>query len=396
MTAQIAPIQNLSRDVMVRTIALSTWLVGEARMLDDPDAVADGLAQRLTDIGVPVDRMSNAMPTLYAVRRGLGRTWTRETGVRSLDFPWGNQHVYEASPYYRAHQTRDWVTFRLDQIGDDAFGVVADLRAEGYTDYICIPVFFQDGAEGGVTFATRHPDGFGPTDRAVLRAIEPSLAILFDLNRSWQIINDPLRMYVGDEPHARILSGQVRRGDVVSMKSAIVFTDMRGYTALSSRLSAEGTVALLNRYFDCVVPPIEERGGHVLKYIGDGVLAIFRADEEPTAACSAAFGAARDIVRLVNEDRAVAPDDGRFDIKVALHVGEVAYGNIGSGARLDYTVVGGAVNLASRVADLGGELGHHVMVSADFAALLPSQSFADLGDFALRGIVEPQRVLVPA
>lgn len=384
-----------STDIAEQARAIRDWLIGDARFIRDADLLVESLARRLLDAGLPLARMNSATPTLYAERRGLGRNWTPEHGVRTLEFPWGNQSVYENSPFYRAHQTRDWVDFRLDEIEDEAFGIVAELRAEGISHYLCMPVFFRDGTEGGLTFATRHPDGFSAEQLALLRDIGSALAILLDLNRVWLLLGETLRMYVGEEPQERILSGQVRRGDVIAIRSAVVFADMRGFTALSGRMSVQETVALLNRYFDCVVPPIEAAGGDVLKYIGDGVLAIYRAEQEGHSACTRALQAARNIVALVEEDRATADPAARFDIKIALHFGEVAYGNIGSGARLDYTVVGEGVNLASRLADLAGHLGHRILVSSDFAARLPDQSFETMGEHSLRGVAEPQQVFAP-
>lgn len=396
MTIQRTSLEDVDRDVLSKAMAIQHWLIGEARFLDNPDDTVDGFVNRLIEAGMPLDRMTSAIPTLYAVRQGLGRNWTREGGIEVLEFAWGNDDLYEASPYAVAHRTGEWVIFRLAEVDDTAYGIVPELRDEGYTHYICIPIFFRDGTEGGLTFATRHPNGFGSSDLALLRAIEDSMAILLDLNRVWILLRETLRMYVGEEPQARILSGQVRRGDIVPMRAAIIFADMRGFTALSSTMTVEGTVDLLNRYFDCVVPPVEEGGGEVLKYIGDGVLAIYGAGDDDAAACARALTAAKAILERVEAAREEAPEGRRFDIKIALHFGEVAYGNIGSGARLDYTVVGSGVNLASRLADLAGNLGHKLLVSADFAGHLPDCAFKNHGEHSLRGVATPQTVFEPA
>lgn len=392
MSVQAKPWDQLDGDVLAKAMVIQNWLIGDARFLEDPDDAVQGFVQHLLDAGVPLDRFTSAIPTLHAVRSGLGRHWVRGKGIEVLEFPWDSDEVYEVSPYAEAHRTRDWVVFRLAEIDDSAFGIVPDLRAEGYTHYVCMPVFFRDGTEGGLTFATRHADGFSAGDLAILRAIENAVALILDVNRVWILLHETLRMYVGEEPQARILSGQVRRGDVVPMRAAIVFADMRGFTGLSSTLDVDETVVLLNRYFDCVVPPIEEAGGEVLKYIGDGVLAIFGAGDDAAAACAKALAAAQEIVRRVTEDQSGLPPERRFDIKLALHFGDVAYGNIGSGARLDYTVVGRGVNLASRLADLSGRLDQRLLVSSDFAKLLPKQPFENCGRHSLRGIAEPQDV----
>ena len=396
MSAQAKTADQIDREVLAKSLVIQNWMIGEARFLQNPDDAVEGFVRHLIDAGVPLDRFTSAIPTLHAVRQGLGRHWVRGEGIEILEFPWDTDEVYEASPYAEAHRTRDWVVFRLAEVDDEAFGIVPELRAGGYTHYICMPAFFRDGTEGGLTFATRHPDGFSRADLALLRSIENHVALLLDLNRVWILLNETLRMYVGEEPTARILSGQVRRGDVISLRAAIVFADMRGYTALSSAMTAEESVVLLNRYFDCVVPPIEAAGGEVLKYIGDGVLAIYGAGDDDQAACTKALAAAQAIVQRVAEDQADLPEPQRFTIKVALHFGELAYGNIGSGARLDYTVVGRDVNLASRLADLAGALDRPLLVSSAFAGHLPLSRFTDCGEHRLRGVREPQTVFEPA
>ncbi len=374
-----------SEDELRHAIPIRDWLVGEARFIETPDVAVLGLVERLHAIGVPVDRMASAMPTLHAERRGLGRIWTREDGVRELPYPWGQEAEYEASPYYVAHQTRAWVRLRLTLEPASRFGIARDLKAAGYTDYVCIPIFLQDGDLAGMTFATQHVQGFSDHDLAVLRTIESACAILFDLKRSWRVARETLRMYVGTEPRDRILSGQVQRGDTIPIRAAILFADMRGFTARSSRLDAAATVALLNRFFDCVVPPIEAAGGEVLKYLGDGLLAIVNRPDD-AAACRAALEAA------MAARRAVAAS-GEFGMKLALHHGEVAYGNIGSGARLDYTVIGRDVNITSRLADLCGTADAPMVASAAFAARVGTLDVRPLGPVTLRGVNGPVDVV---
>ncbi|MEO1089845.1 MAG: adenylate/guanylate cyclase domain-containing protein [Pseudomonadota bacterium] len=364
---------------LARGLPVRDWLLRDARFIDDHDAATMGLVQRLTDAGVPLDRMATAYPTLHAERRGLGRIWTREDGVRELEFPWGNQAVYEASPYHLAHQTREWVRVRLDERADTPFEITDELRAAGYSDYVCVPVFFQDDGAGGVTFATRLADGFADHHLDVVRIVEPALAMLIDLRRAWQLFRETLGMYVGVEPRDRILSGQVQRGDTLDIRAAVLFADMQGFTSRSSSLDARDTVALLNRFFDCIVSPIESEGGEVLKYLGDGVLAIFN-DLDDDVACRRALNAA-----ISAHERVV--DGGEFGVKLALHHGSVAFGNVGSGARLDYTVIGRDVNIASRLADLCSTTAAPLVASAAFARRVPSFEVRDLGDVTLRGVI---------
>jgi adenylate cyclase len=230
-----------------------------------------------------------------------------------------------------------------------------------------VPIRFTNGAENGVSFATRVPDGFGPQSLEILRAIMPTFATVTELRAVGKRLDDVLRIYVGDEPHRAILSGAILRGQVTRIRSAILFADMRGYTRTASKLTPEGTVELLNALFDCLVPPIEDEGGEVLKYLGDGLLAIFRdrGDDTggaPQSALSAAIGA---LTRI-----AAANAEGRFPVPVtvgiALHHGEAAYGNVGSGQRLDFTVIGRDVNLASRIAELNKSLAEPLLMSRAF------------------------------
>lgn len=206
------------------------------------------------------------------------------------------------------------------------------------------------------------------------------------------MLEDVTRMYVGEEPHKRILSGDVHRGEVTRIKSAILFADMRAFTSITAEMSAEKTTALLNDFFDCIVPAIEAERGEVLKFMGDGVLAIFREENDAPKACKRALAATRTGLRSVaNRNATMEPG---FEIGIALHFGDVAYGNIGSGMRLDYTVVGRDVNLASRVATLCGKLDARVLVSERFRKLVGDQTFRSAGQHDLKGFFEPTPVFV--
>ena len=195
-------------------------------------------------------------------------------------------------------------------------------------------------------------------------------------------------MYVGEEPHQRILSGDVKRGDVSSIRSAILFADMRDFTALTAPMGAAETTALLNVYYDCIVPHIEGNGGEVLKFMADGILGIFRAQADgANAAARALLGAKQGLAAVAANE--IEPT---FEVGIALHVGEVAYGNVGSGMRLDYTVIGRDVNLASRIAGLCGALRQPLLVSSAFRQLTPAESYEDCGAHRLKGLAEPETI----
>lgn len=377
--------------------ALEAWLLGEALRLDDPGDLLSGLAMRLDGLGIPVDRITTAIEALHSEYSGIGRFWTREEGSTVRLFPHQAQEsdIYLRSPFAWVHRTRQWLLLDLAATPDDLFNIVSDLKAGGYRHYVCVPIFFSNGSENGITFATR-AQGFGDDGIMVLRRIMPALAAGMEIRAANKRLRDVLRIYVGDEPHRAILSGTIRRGQVSRIRSAILFADMRNYAGISASLAPEQAVELLNSYFDCVVPAIEAEGGEILKYIGDGVLAIFRdAGDRPDGAADAAFRAARQAIARAE----AANRQGRFaspvTLGIALHHGEAAYGNVGSGGRLDFTVIGRDVNLASRIAHLNKILGEPVLMSQAFAERLSSEP-EPLGAQMFEGFDEAVPVFRPA
>jgi adenylate cyclase len=357
----------------------------------------EGISLMLRDAGIPIDRVTSAVELRHAERAANARVW--EFGSSPREYVYAHERGSDASgnrPLAEAHRLNRWVFTWLPDTPDDTYDIVAPLKAAGYTHHIAAPVVLPNGMHNGFTFATRAPSGFSGEDIAVLRSIFPTLAALQEVLALQRVMREVMRMYVGDEPHLRILSGDVRRGEVLRIRAAILFADMRDFTALSSRLSEEQATALVNEYYDCVVPPIEERAGEVLKFMGDGILAIFRAGESgDIEACMRAFGAAREAQHRVvsrNEKRAGII---RFDVGIALHFGNAAYGNVGSGARLDYTVIGRDVNLASRIADQCGKLGECLLLSEPFQRRLSEHELRSLGIVALKGVDQPQAIFAP-
>ena len=372
-------------------LALRDWILAEGLRLESWDGILSGLADRLSALGAPVDRITTAIDALHSEYTGVGRIWTRDVGYAFRLFPHGehSERAYERSPFAEAHRTGRWLILDLAKTPDDAFDIIPELKAEGYAFYICIPLCFTNGTRNGVTFATRSGEGFDRQALAVLRFVMPTLAAALETRSVNQRLDNVLKIYVGDEPHKAILSGTIRRGEVSRIRSAILFADMRSYTRISSDLEPECAVELLNTFFDCLVPPIESEGGEVLKYLGDGLLAIFRDRGDDTGqSAKAALSAAVNGLGALDE----ANRTGRFPVLVeagiALHHGEAAYGNVGSGARLDFTVIGPDVNLASRIAQMNKVLGEPVLMSQAFAEHLWGDPEM-IGHHALDGFLEP-------
>ena len=382
--------------------AVVDWLVEGAPGPDDAAEVFGGLCERLGEAGVRLCRAGVFIRTLHPQFMGMRFLWNAGTGVEVGRAPYErlSDPIFLNSPIAVVFGGGEAMRRRLcDPNCPDDFPILSELRAEGVTDYLVQPLPFRSGERHVVTWATDRPEGFSEQDLSVLEAVQPPLARLAEIFAVRARMATVLATYVGSRTGERILSGQIRRGDHETIEAAIWLSDLRGFTKLSNERPAGEVIAMLNAYYDCLVPAITEAGGEVLKYIGDGLLALFPVQNGTSTedVCAAALTAAQDAagrVRVFNaaDSQATRPP---LRLGVALHLGEVYYGNIGSGDRLDFTAIGPAINLAARLEKLGGELGQAVVVSKDFATHCLA-GFDPLGSFALRGFSEPQEVLALA
>jgi adenylate cyclase len=393
----LALARSLDPDSLTRVVALRDWLVTVAAQMEDASEVLSGFLTRLIDLGLPIDRAVSAIETLHSEYAGIGRFWTREEGTVVRYLPHGDRReaIYQSSPFAYVNRTGEWLILDLDNTPDDLFPIVPELKEAGYRQYITIPIRFTNGAENAISIATCAPEGFGQRELTILRIVMPSFALVTELRATSNRLDQVLRIYVGDDPHKAILSGAIQRGQVTRIRSAILFADMRDYTHISSTLSPESAVELLNNYFDCLVPPIEDEGGEVLKYLGDGLLAIVRDKGDDTGgAAQSALSAATKALRRIE----AANNEGRFPVRItvglALHHGDAAYGNVGSGQRLDFTVIGRDVNLASRIADLNKRLGEPLLMSKPFVEHLWGNPMP-LGAHLVEGFEEAIEVYRP-
>ncbi|MBA1158382.1 adenylate/guanylate cyclase domain-containing protein [Microvirga sp. Marseille-Q2068] len=389
--------RSLDAESLARVIALRDWLITAAGQMEDSNEVLSGFLNRLIELGLPVDRAVSAIETLHSEYAGIGRFWTREEGTVVRYLPHGDRRetVYQASPFAHVNRTREWLVLDLSTTPDDLFPIIPELKEAGYRHYVTIPIRFTSGAENAISFATRTPQGFGLRELTILRMVIPSFSLVTELRATSNRLDEVLRIYVGDDPHKAILSGAIQRGQVTRIRSAILFADMRDYTHISSTLSPESAVDLLNNYFDCLVPPIEDEGGEVLKYLGDGLLAIVRDKGDDTGgAAQSALTAATKALRRIE----AANNEGRFPVPIhvglALHHGDAAYGNVGSGQRLDFTVIGRDVNLASRIAELNKRLGEPLLMSKPFVEHLWGNP-SPLGAHEVEGFAEAIEVYKP-
>ncbi|AWN41962.1 adenylate/guanylate cyclase domain-containing protein [Methylobacterium durans] len=379
-------------------VGLRDWLLSEGTRTLAADDLLAGLAERLNELDVPIDRASTAIDTLHSEYAGVGRTWNREEGATVRLFPHGeaSDKAYESSPFYTVHQTGEWLILNLAETADDTYSIIPELKAAGYRHYLVAPLIFTSGARNGITFATRSPEGFREDHIAILRFVMPTLAAVMEMRLVNKQLDQVLRIYVGDEPHRAILSGSIRRGHVQRIRSAILFADMRDYTHISADMTPEEAVDLLNIFFDCLVPAIEREGGEILKYLGDGLLAIFREPgDDLGGAAKGALTAAQAALAALDEANGLGRFANPVAAGIALHHGEAAYGNVGSGTRLDFTVIGRDVNLASRLARLNRTLGEPLLMSKPFVDFLWGDP-EPLGTHSLDGFPEPMAVYRPA
>ncbi len=300
------------------------------------------------------------------------------------------------APFFEAAETGRPVELWLPTTDDARFGIVAELKADGFVHYLCVPIVLMSGGHGWVTFATRQATGFSRQDIAVLARILPAIAILIDIRSTWLSLDKLLRTYVGDEPHRAILRGNTKRGQVSTIRSAILFADMRNSVGYTIDLEAVAAVGVFNAFFDCIVPAIETRNGEVLKYMGDGLLAIFRDSKSGVDdAADRALAAADEALEVLQERNRSHPAEPPIEAGMALHYGEAAYGNVGSGIRLDFTVIGKDVGLTSRIGGMNRPLDQPVLMSSAFVERLHGPS-ERVGAFSARGFKDPIEVFRPS
>ncbi len=379
-----------------KALGLVAWLLGPDQR-QTAGILIEEMCERLLDAGLPVDRYGSSIAMITAEHDAVGRLWTRGKGVTETIYvrPEAVDPSYLASPYYEAARTGSWVELWLPDTPDERFGVVPELKRAGYVHYLCIPMRLSNGADSWVTFATKRPEGFSEADLVTIAFVAPALETRIDARVGWTSLDKLLRTYVGDEPHTAILAGRAKRGQVSTIRAAMLIADLRDSTGHMAEISAVEAVSLFNDLFDCLVPPIEGRRGEVLKYLGDGLLAIFRDDpEHATGAADRALDAAEAAQAAVAAYNAADPGRRPLRVGIAMHYGETAYGNVGSGARLDFTVVGRDVALASRISSLNSKLNEPVLLSATFLrhARVPAHR---LGLFPLRGFEEPVEIFRP-
>ena len=368
------------------------WLIDGARSAPQPVQVLAQLSERLVACGIPLWRVAVFVRTLHPQVMGRRFIWRPGTEIEVSEAPFEmlESADFLENPIAQVYAAGCALRRKLaDPDCAEDFPVLAELRAEGITDYLASPLIFTDGAIHALTCTTRQPGGFTDAQIAGIEAIITPLARVAEIRALRRTGSVLLDTYVGHDAGERILAGHIRRGDIEEIHAAIWLSDMRGFTALADGLPPRVLIDILNRYFDCQVPAILDHGAEVLKFMGDGLLAIFTITGDESEVCNRALAAARQAQASIAALAASAMPGLNFGL--ALHIGDVLYGNIGSGNRLDFTCIGPAVNCAARIEKLTGQLGRAILASDEFARHCPGE-FAPLGEFSLAGFSTPQLV----
>ncbi len=376
------------------------WLMDDACKAKTTKQLVASLTEALIAAGVPLWRLRLFIRTLNPQLFATLFTWQR--GIDGIaEFQTSHEAMYEPrftdSPIVYILNGEGGVRRKLEGENPELdFPVLKDLLEKGATDYVAMPLRFSDGQINILMLVSDQPGGFSTEHLGQIFEVLPNLSRLLEAYALRVSALSLMQTYIGTDAGQRVMDGLVKRGDGENLHAVIWFSDLRGSTQLAASLPREAYLAALNQYFDCAAGVVIEHGGEVLKFIGDAVLAIFpieRADEPQPGACNTALAAVSDALeRLasVNRERS-----GKGEIPlafgVALHRGDITYGNVGTEKRLDFTVIGPAVNEAARIESMCKILNWPVLVSSYFAQSVASKLHS-LGEHTLQGVRGKQEI----
>lgn len=375
--------------------AVVDWLTNGTRDQRFIDNIFAEMCVRLQQVGIPLKRSTLHILIQHPQWLGARFMWSdgmREADISRVDFDVRERPEYIGSSANEIQTGATEVRENLER--DPALGrkhrLYDEMRATGLTDYVAWPLYHTLGKQHLVTFATDRRGGFDDAHIAALKKLLPVLALVSEIRVKNRLARTLLETYVGAHAGELILAGATRRGTGTTVRAAIMICDLRDFTKISDNWPRDDVIDLLNDYFDAMSDPITRHGGEILKFIGDGLLAIFPL-HEPNACANLlrAVTEARGAMVALNERNRTT---GRAPLNygIGVHVGDVMYGNIGSTSRLDFTVIGPAVNMASRLEALTKQLGKPVLLSRDFAELVDREfELERVGQHAVRGFSEP-------
>ena len=377
---------------------VESWLLTDALGEEDVLPFFEQLCWRLVAAGLPLDRASLHVGTLHPQLYGFGWNWNRVDGlcdeVRVAEAALANDS-YRRNPLFHVIEKGEAFRGRTSDAAQ-RYPLMAELAGLGYVDYAAIPLRAGGAYHNAATVATKRDGGFSESQFKDLTGMLRLAALHVERHIALRIAGNVLDTYLGAAAGGRVLRGSIKRGAGEPIRAIVWASDLRGFTDLADRLDGPDMIALLNAYFECLAGAVLAHDGEVLKFIGDGLLAVFPysafADERAAAgaALAAAQGALQAIDRLNADPQVLAHVAGWRPLRtgIALHDGEVFFGNVGAPERLDFTVIGRAVNAASRVEALSKSLGRSILVTEPVARLL-DRPLEPLGEHELRGLAAP-------
>lgn len=370
------------------THPVAQWLLTQRSRGGDPSELVTGFAERLLSCGAPIWRIRLTVLAMHPEVFGQAVRWQRGEGVDVM----AATHSLVASPSYRGspveavHSGSGPIRCRLDGPPESIpYPQLLEIKAQGGRDYIILPLVLSDGRISYISFATDQVEGFSPDHFELFQLLVPYLALRLELESSAYSLRTLLNVYLGRNASERVLSGAFKRGEGQIIRSAIWYCDLRGFTSLVDHTPIEDVIRILDQYFECMARPIADEGGEILKFVGDALLAVFPVGEGgERSACTRAVRAG--ITALSQLERLDVARAHRLRAGVAVHLGDVMYGNIGASDRLDFTVIGAAVNEAARIEALCKSLGVSLLVSDEAAANTDGTELRSIGRHALRGV----------
>lgn len=362
--------------------AVIAWLLRQGRMLPDRDEVITALGEQLVAAGAPVSRVRLSMRTLHPLVQAVSFTWEHGQAIlpaTEARHGFRDNAAFIGSPVQAIAETGKPFRKQLERgLGAEDHQVLHELKAQGLTDYLGLPLPFSSGGRAILILGTQRPGGFRASDLEKLEIISMALSPVIEVFDARQIGLAVAEAYLGPRTGRRVLNGQITRGDIDTIEAAILISDIRDWTQMNQRLPARQAVVRANEYFELLAGAVESHDGEILKFLGDGVLAIFPSGDGSGDACARALNAAREA-----RNPGAGPEDVSFG--VGLHVGEVLYGNVGSQTRIDFTVLGQAVNIAARIESLCASLGSSILFSREFAERV-SDPVVKVADQDLKGL----------
>lgn len=399
-------LQGLPLPMPVSAEEIESWLLTDALKADSFIELFDAFVWRLAAADLGLDRANLSAGTLHPQLIGYSWNWARADGITdevSVSEASLNTDSYRRNPLFRVIEHGETIRRRPPTEGEkEDMPLLEELWADGFTDYLALPLNAASDMHNAITLASKRPDGFDPDSLLTLKRLLSVFALHVVWHTAAQIARNTLAAYLGDAAGAEVLQGSIHRGDGRAIRAVVWISDLRGFTSLSERLPGPDMTAILNAYFGALAEAVLAEGGEILKFIGDGILAVFPFTDAASAASAAAAAMRAATSALEGQDRLNANAELLPDVKhwrplqsgIGIHEGDVFFGNVGAPDRLDFTVIGSAVNVASRVEALTKSLGRPVLLTADVAARLDpaaptTPELEDLGRHVVRGVAEP-------